>query len=74
MAKKLYRSQNDRMLAGVSGGLAAYLNIDTTIIRLIFIVLALPGFLSGILIYLVMWVIVPEEPIGADTKLDRKEI
>ena len=51
------------MLAGICGGLAAYLDIDPTIIRLLFVLatfftLAFPG----ILIYLVMWIIVPEEP------------
>lgn len=65
--KKLYRSRSNRMLGGVAAGLADYLNTDPTIIRLIFAF----SFLlwgTGILIYLVMWVIVPEEPeIGART-------
>ncbi len=61
--KRLTRSRTEKMLAGICGGLAAYLDIDPTIIRLLFVLatfftLAFPG----ILIYLVMWIIVPEEP------------
>jgi phage shock protein PspC (stress-responsive transcriptional regulator) len=58
--KKLYRSKTDRKIAGVAGGLSEYLNVDPTVIRLGFLLLALPGGPS-ILIYFVMWIIVPEE-------------
>ncbi len=61
MSKKLYRSRTDSMLAGVCGGLGAYFNIDPTLIRLLFVFSTLFGGL-GILIYLAMWFIVPEEP------------
>ena len=67
--KKLYRSRNNKMIAGVCGGLAVYLNIDPTIVRLAFVLLALfQGF--GVLAYLVLWVIVPLEG-AADANLDR---
>ena len=56
--KKLYRSRKDRMLAGVCGGLGDYFEIDTTWVRLIFILLLLLGG-SALLVYLVMWLIVP---------------
>ena len=56
--KKLYRSRKDRMLAGVCGGLGDYFGIDTTWVRLIFILLLLLGG-STLLVYLVMWLIVP---------------
>ena len=59
--KRLYRSQNERMLAGVCGGLAEYFNIDPTIVRLAFVALALTGG-SGLLIYIVMMLVVPEGP------------
>ena len=59
--KKLYRSTDDQWLAGVCGGLAKYFNVDPTLVRVIFVVLALIG-LGGVLIYLVLWVIVPPEP------------
>lgn len=58
--KKLYRSKNDRMLGGVAGGLGQYLGVDPTLIRLAFMALFLFAG-SGPLIYLVMWVIIPEE-------------
>jgi phage shock protein C len=59
--KKLYRSTDDQWLAGVCGGLAKYFNVDPTLVRVIFVVLALIG-LGGVVIYLVLWVIVPPEP------------
>jgi phage shock protein PspC (stress-responsive transcriptional regulator) len=61
--RKLYRSRTDRKLAGVCGGLAQYLNADPTLIRVLFVVLALLGG-PGLVIYLVLWIIVPEEPEG----------
>ncbi len=59
--RRLYRSVDDRMLGGVAAGLGEFLDIDPTIIRLIF---AFSVFLggTGLLVYLVMWLIVPEEP------------
>ena len=57
--RKLYRSRNQRMLGGVCGGLAEYFNVDTTLIRVLFLVLAVFGG-SGLLIYVVMWLIVPD--------------
>lgn len=58
---KLHRSQTDKIIAGVCGGLAEYFEIDSTIIRLLFIlVVALGG--SGILVYLVLWVLLPKSP------------
>lgn len=61
--KRLYRSKDDRWLGGVCGGLAQYLKIDATIVRVIFIILFLIGG-GGILLYLLMWIIIPEEPEG----------
>jgi phage shock protein C len=62
--RKLYRSRTDRKLAGVCGGLAQYFNLDATLIRVLFIVLAVLGG-SGLVLYLAMWIIVPNEPQGA---------
>jgi phage shock protein C len=59
--RKLYRSKTNRKLAGVCGGLAQYFNIDATIIRVLFVVLAILGG-SGLLLYLALWIIVPKEP------------
>lgn len=58
--KKLYRSRKDKMIAGVCGGLAKYFGIDSTWVRLIFLVLLLLGG-SALLVYLIMWLIIPIE-------------
>lgn len=57
---KLFRSKTDRVLLGVCGGLGDYFNIDSTIIRIIFIILAFNGI--GILLYIIMALIMPNEP------------
>ena len=58
--KRLYRSRSNRVIAGVAGGLGETFNIDPVIVRLVFVVLALMnGF--GALIYLAMWLLVPNE-------------
>jgi phage shock protein C len=57
--RKLYRSQTQRMLAGVCGGLAEYFNIDATVIRVLFLILAVFGG-SGLVLYLVLWIVVPD--------------
>jgi phage shock protein C len=59
--RKLYRSRTNRQVAGVCGGLAQYFNIDATLIRVLFILLAVLGG-SGLVLYLAMWIIVPKEP------------
>jgi len=60
--KKLYRSSTDRKIAGVCAGLAEYFNIDPTIVRVIFVLLLLPGGLPGLLPYLLLWIIIPVTP------------
>ena len=60
MQKKLYRSIHDKKIAGVCGGLAKYLNVDPTVIRVIWALIALGG--AGILAYIVCALIIPEEP------------
>ena len=59
--RRLYRSRKNRKIAGVAAGLAEYLNVDPTAIRVLFIVFAVMGG-AGALIYLAMWLVVPEEP------------
>ena len=62
MTKKLFRSRREKMIAGVAGGLAEYFEIDPTLVRIIFIVsLFLGG--TGILAYIILWIVVPEAPI-----------
>lgn len=57
--RKLYRSTRDRRIAGVCGGLAEYLNIDPTVVRIIFLVSLLFG--MGFFIYIIIWICAPEE-------------
>jgi phage shock protein C len=59
--RKLYRSKTDRKLAGVCGGLAQYFSVDATLIRVLFVLLAVLGG-SGLVLYVAMWIIVPNEP------------
>lgn len=63
MTKKLYRSLNKKMLGGVCGGLAEYFDLDVSLVRLIFVGLALVTALIPMLIfYLIAWIIIPVEP------------
>jgi phage shock protein C len=62
--RKLYRSRSNRQVAGVCGGLAQYFNLDATLIRVLFVVLAVLGG-SVLLIYVLLWIIVPNEPSAA---------
>jgi phage shock protein C len=59
--RKLYRSKTNRQLAGVCGGLAQYFNFDATLVRVLFVLLAVLGG-SGLVLYVAMWIIVPKEP------------
>lgn len=61
LKKKLYRSRKDEHFAGVCGGIAEYLGIDSTIVRLLFVAFALAGG-PGILVYIILAFVVPEEP------------
>ena len=60
MDKKLYRNTDNKMIAGVCSGLAEYINIDPTIVRLIWALIALSG--AGLVAYLVAAIIIPEKP------------
>lgn len=62
MEQKLTRSASDRMVAGVGGGLASYFNIDPSLVRIGFVFLTLAsGILVGVIAYIVMMVVIPEE-------------
>jgi phage shock protein C len=58
--KKLMRSSNNKMIAGVCGGLADYLNLDPTVVRLIFMLLFFLGG-HGLLVYLILWLVMPAQ-------------
>ena len=67
--RRLYRSRTDRVIGGVCGGLAQFFTIDATIIRLLFVFAVLFGGTS-LLVYLVMLLVVPEEPLPKDDVID----
>jgi phage shock protein PspC (stress-responsive transcriptional regulator) len=66
MAKQLYRSTDNKMIAGVCGGIAEYFNIDPVIVRFIAVILLLPGGLPGFIPYVILWIVVPKKPAGVD--------
>lgn len=61
MNRKLYRSGTNKMLCGVCGGIGDYLGIDPTLVRLIWALFACSG--TGIVVYLIAAVIIPQEPV-----------
>jgi len=61
--KRLYRSRDGRVVAGVCAGLAAYFGVDPTLVRLAFALLTIFGGM-GVLLYLCAWVVIPEEGDG----------
>ncbi|NCI47766.1 PspC domain-containing protein [Sediminibacterium soli] len=60
---RLYRDDSDKILGGVCGGVASYLRIDPTIVRLVFALIAFV-FGGGILLYIILWVILPSKPLA----------
>lgn len=64
MTTRLMRTRNNRMIAGVAGGLADYFGVEVTIVRLVLLLLFLPGGLSPLL-YVLLWIIMPEAPAPA---------
>lgn len=61
MEKRLYKSEKNKMLAGVCGGIAEYFNLDPTLIRLGWIVFSALGG-SGILAYIIAAIVIPQNP------------
>lgn len=59
--KKFYLSRSDKKIGGVCGGLAEYFNIDSLILRIIFVVLII-GYGCGLLAYLLIWLLAPKAP------------
>jgi phage shock protein C len=59
-SRKLRRSKDNRMVAGVAAGVAEYFDLDPTVVRLVWVLMVIfAGF--GVLLYLIMWIVVPEE-------------
>lgn len=57
--KRLYRSRTDRKIAGVCGGIAEYLDIDPTVVRLILLIAMICGGV-GLAAYIIAWIVMPE--------------
>ncbi len=60
--RRLYRSRQERFLGGVAGGVGEYLGIDPTLIRMLYLVLGAATGGVALLIYPIMWIVVPLEP------------
>lgn len=65
MNRRLYRSRSDSVLGGVAGGVADYLDIDPSIVRIVWAILALVTGGIFLVLYIVMWIVVPEAPPAA---------
>jgi len=61
MNKKLYRSRKDYMIAGVCGGIAEYFDIDSTLVRLLTVLVVLLGG-AGVVAYIIAWIVIPKNP------------
>ena len=66
MEKRLFRNEHDKMIAGVASGLADYMQMDLTVVRLLFVLGTFGLFGTGLLVYIVMWIITPvnNDPIA----------
>ena len=72
--RRLMRSAKDSKIAGLCGGLAEYLDIDSTVVRLVLVILAVVpgGIVGGVIAYIVAWIIVPKAPAPAATAMEAK--
>lgn len=68
MTKKLYRSKNDRMIAGVCGGLADYFNVDSSLVRLVVLFIFLFQGI-GLIAYIIAWLVMSEEPVKNEYRM-----
>ena len=70
--KKLYRSQTDRKIAGIFGGLGDYFNVDSNVLRLLAVLVFLvSGFFPVLITYIIAWLILPDE--GTEVTSSRSE-
>ena len=71
--KRLYRSRKERIIGGVCGGIAEYLDADPTIIRLIWALITIVSVGIGLIFYLIAWIIIPESPSGKSGTLKKSK-
>ena len=69
-SRRLYRSENDKMLGGVCGGLAAYLKLDPSVVRIIYSILILGSFGTALLLYFILWIVLPPKSLVTSVKKD----
>lgn len=73
MKKKLYRSRKDYMIAGVCGGIAEYFDVDSTLVRLLAVLIVLLGG-AGVIAYIIAWIIIPKNPEQvSDENFEKRE-
>jgi len=73
MKKKLYRSRKDYMIGGVCGGIAEYFDVDSTLVRLLAVLVVLLGG-AGVIAYIIAWIIVPKNPEqNSDENFEKRE-
>ena len=72
MERRLYRSRKNRVFAGVAGGLGEYFDIDPVFVRVIFVVATIAG-ASGLLAYIILWIVVPKERLVYETNTTTTE-
>lgn len=65
MDKKLRRSRDDRIIAGVCGGLGEFFGLNPWIFRIAFLIALMPGGIPGLLPYLIMWIVIPPAPTAS---------
>jgi phage shock protein C len=71
--KRLYRSKKEQMLGGICGGLAEYIDVDPSIIRLVLVVLIVLSWGLFILVYIAAWIIIPASPEESTLQTIRSE-
>ncbi len=72
--KRLYRSRKEKILGGVCGGIAEYFNIDPILVRMAAVLLALISMGAAIVVYIIMWIVVPERPaIKPEVNIPKKK-
>ena len=70
--KRLYRSKKERVLGGVCAGLGEHFDIDPTVIRLAWAVITVISIGTGILVYILAWILIPEEDTGSSEQKTQK--
>lgn len=70
--KRLYRMKQDRKICGVCSGIAVYFGIDSTIVRILWVILSLITVFAGIVLYIACVFIIPEEPDFYDVEYREK--